>query len=448
MRWTRKLLTLVITLALLSPVFTSVNVYAQTKSPLVWLKFDGDLTDSSGNHRDGTVKAGKIDYVSGPIGQAAYFNDAFVELANTEDINIKNNTATFSFWIKGKKIGNPDRMIFSKPFANDPRKNSFEIPFAGGNDIQVGYVGRYGSDYTNGSTIKISLPAFYKWDTWDYVTIVLDYDHIYSYVDGQLYDKSTFDIDVDNYFKKSYNSSDTTVSKSLMQLGYRVDKNENLSYTALDDFRFYDSALSASEVRAIYEEGNKPAYTGASSWAKGELDQASSYGLIPDSLKQLQMNQPISREEFCELAVLLYEKVTGKTAEVLSTNPFNDSANPQILKAYKLGITSGTSTTTFSPNVRINREQCASMLYRTIKAIKPDGNFNTSDIKDFPDQKKISPFAIDAAKYMSKLGIIKGDSIGNFMPKATTTAQEAAGYGMATREAAVLMSVRIYKTMK
>lgn len=48
---------------------------------------------------------------------------------------------------------------------------------------------------------------------------------------------------------------------------------------------------------------------------------------------------------------------------------------------------------------------------------------------------------------MFKLGIIKGDASGNFMPKATTTAQQAAGYGMATREAAVLMTVRTYEKM-
>jgi hypothetical protein len=40
------------------------------------------------------------------------------------------------------------------------------------------------------------------------------------------------------------------------------------------------------------------------------------------------------------------------------------------------------------------------------------------------------------------IGIIKGDSNGSFMPKATTTAQQAAEYGTATREAAILMSVR------
>jgi hypothetical protein len=45
---------------------------------------------------------------------------------------------------------------------------------------------------------------------------------------------------------------------------------------------------------------------------------------------------------------------------------------------------------------------------------------------------------------MSKLDIIKGDINGNFMPKAMTSAQTAAGFGMATREAAILMSVRTY----
>ncbi len=37
---------------------------------------------------------------------------------------------------------------------------------------------------------------------------------------------------------------------------------------------------------------------------------------------------------------------------------------------------------------------------------------------------------------------------GNFMPKATTSAQTASGYGMATREAAVLMTVQTYDAME
>lgn len=84
------------------------------------------------------------------------------------------------------------------------------------------------------------------------------------------------------------------------------------------------------------------------------------------------------------------------------------------------------------------------MLYRTIKTIAPNADYSITSVLDFPDQKDIDSWAVEGTKYMSKLGIIKGDTKGNFMPKATTTAQQAAGYGTATREAAVLMSIRTY----
>lgn len=185
-------------------------------------------------------------------------------------------------------------------------------------------------------------------------------------------------------------------------------------------------------------------YGNASSWAVTELDKAAEYGLIPTILHGTDMTKPITREEFAALGVKLYEQATGTSATAASPNPFNDTNNIEILKAFKLGVTTGTSSTTFSPNVLINREQCAAMLFRTIKAIHPDGNYSIAGIADFPDQKNISSYAVEATKYMSKLSIVKGDSNGYFMPKATTSAQTAAGYGMATREAAVLMSIRTY----
>jgi hypothetical protein len=191
--------------------------------------------------------------------------------------------------------------------------------------------------------------------------------------------------------------------------------------------------------------GSGSFYKKISDWAKPELQNANDLGLIPDILAGADMTKPITREEFCELAVLLYEKTTGKESEPVTPNPFKDTTNSRILKAFKLGITTGTSDTTFSPNVLINREQCAAMLFRAIKAIKPDGDFSIAGIKDFPDQKYISGWAADPAKYMSKIGIVTGDAKGYFMPKATTTAQQAAGYGMATREQAIAMSLRTYE---
>lgn len=191
--------------------------------------------------------------------------------------------------------------------------------------------------------------------------------------------------------------------------------------------------------------GTEAFYKAASEWATPELQKANNLGLIPDILKGADMTKPITREEFAELAVLLFEKVTGEKSEPVSPNTFTDTTNPQILKAYSLGITTGTSQTTFSPNVLINREQCATMLFRAIKVIHPQGDYSIAGVKAFSDQKDISPWANAATKYMNKIGIITGDAQGNFMPKATTPAQEAAGYGMATREQAIALSVRTYE---
>lgn len=224
-----------------------------------------------------------------------------------------------------------------------------------------------------------------------------------------------------------------------------IDIKENTYY-----FRTYfelkkpDGSFVKSSFSNVVEIGTAAFYSSASNWAKAELEQANVLGLVPDILKGADMTKPITREEFCELALLMYEKTTNKSVEPISPNPFTDTTNPQILKAFAMGITKGTSSSTFTPKKTVSRQECATMLFRAMKAIAPDAEYSIEGVKDFPDQKDIDSWAVESTKYMSKLGIIKGDTRGYFMPKATTTAQQAAGYGTATREAAVLMAVRTY----
>jgi len=189
------------------------------------------------------------------------------------------------------------------------------------------------------------------------------------------------------------------------------------------------------------------AYSNASSWAKAELEKAFEYGLIPDSLKGEDMTRPITREEFAELAVKLYEKATGRAAAAVSPNPFKDTANTEILKAFNMGVTKGTSDTSFSPKELISREQVATMMSRTIRVIAPGGDFSTKEAPVFSDQRDISDWALEHVKFMSKSGIIKGSN-GKFMPKAVTAAQIAAGYGTTTKEQAVAMGVRAFEQLK
>lgn len=196
-----------------------------------------------------------------------------------------------------------------------------------------------------------------------------------------------------------------------------------------------------SDYSNTVEIGNPAYWSTASDWATTELQKAADAGLMPEILKGADMTKHITREEFAEVALLMYQKASGITDTPAAPNPFTDTQNPQILKAYQLGIVKGTSAATFEPKTLINREQVAAMLIRAIKLIAPNADYSTAGAQTFTDQADISSWALNDCLYIAKLGIIKG-SDGKFMPRAVTQAQAAAGYANTSREQALAMSMR------
>ena len=202
---------------------------------------------------------------------------------------------------------------------------------------------------------------------------------------------------------------------------------------------------------------NEKADFQASTWAQNELAEAEKLNLIPDSLKNGDLTKSITREEFAEVSVKAYEALTGKKATPVASNPFVDTKNTEVLKAYNLGITTGTSATTFEPNALLNREQAATMLTRTYKKATIDGWTIVDDSKfpleytksnTFADDKDISSWAKDSVYFMNANGIINGVGDNKFAPKNTTSAEEAVGYANATREQAIIIATRMVKNLK
>ncbi|MBP7174944.1 MAG: S-layer homology domain-containing protein [Thermoclostridium sp.] len=264
-------------------------------------------------------------------------------------------------------------------------------------------------------------------------------DKEFKKVDAHFFNREILMVNVQDYFGNTQQSYDAAAYE--IKIRYCVDeqnyahsgvKNQNLLYTP------YSNTLSY----------NMPAWSEASTWASGELQKASDLGLIPDSLKGADMTKNITRDEFAEVALLMYEKASGiaDTAPI-SPNPFKDTTNPRILKAFKLGIVKGVSTTEFAPDALINREQVSAMLTRTIKLIAPDADYSTTGAPAFSDQKDISGWALNDCLFMAKIGIIKG-SDGKFMPRAVSDAQKAIGYANTSREQALAMSVRTVEKIK
>lgn len=198
------------------------------------------------------------------------------------------------------------------------------------------------------------------------------------------------------------------------------------------------------------EKGN------SSTWAETTLEKAEGLGLVPDILKGADMTRPITRKEFAAVCVKLYERLSGNVATPASVNPFTDTKDAEVLKAYNVDITSGISTDKFGPDIILNREQAATMLTRVFKKVfvqgwtlKGDGNytFNYPMPEKFADDDKISDWAKPSVYFMVHHKIISGVGNNTFAPRAITAAEQAQGYASATREQALAISLRIAENL-
>ena len=199
----------------------------------------------------------------------------------------------------------------------------------------------------------------------------------------------------------------------------------------------------------------------ASAWALPELAEADKLGLIPDCLKDQDLTKKITRAEFAAVSVKVFEALTFTKAEAAAENPFKDTADPEVLKAYNVGITDGKNSAgdLFGPSDLLTREQAATMLTRVWKKVnfsgwtlKTDGSFD-AQFKEaytmpakFSDDDKISSWAYDSVYFMAANKIVEGSN-GTFKPRATTDAEKAIGYAQATREQALAIAVRMVKNL-
>ena len=196
-----------------------------------------------------------------------------------------------------------------------------------------------------------------------------------------------------------------------------------------------------------------------SGWAGDQkvAEKAAEYGLIPDSLRGADWTKPITRAEFAAVSVKLYECLADKKADPAAENPFTDTKDAEILKAFNIGVTNGTSATLFSPNDLLNREQAATMLTRALKTayvpgwtLPTDGNYTLGYTmpEKFADDELISGWAKESVYFMVANKIINGLGNNMFGPRNTTERETAMGYANATREQALAIAVRMVENIK
>ena len=122
-----------------------------------------------------------------------------------------------------------------------------------------------------------------------------------------------------------------------------------------------------------------------------------------------------------QFAMVLYRLAKTPSVSGLST-PFTDLEpgawyEDAVVWGYHQGIINGTSTSTFTPNASITREQMVSMLYRYSGAETPTGSLNTM----FSDAWRISDYAKPAVLWAVQNGIVSGMGNGTFYPQGYAT---------------------------
>jgi hypothetical protein len=108
-----------------------------------------------------------------------------------------------------------------------------------------------------------------------------------------------------------------------------------------------------------------------SDWAVPEMNDANTTGLLTPSASR-DFSAHLTRDEFCEIVVALAERTLGRALPIPANNPFYDSENIHVLKAWNYGIITGVTTTMFAPDREVERQQLCVMMIRAIRQMERD----------------------------------------------------------------------------
>ena len=190
----------------------------------------------------------------------------------------------------------------------------------------------------------------------------------------------------------------------------------------------------------------------ASSWALETINEADAQGIVPAVLAPLDLAKSITRAEFAGVVVRIYEVCTGDYLTAALENPFGDTIDNDILKAYAAGLVAGVASDAFAPDDLLSREQAAVLLTRLWLRLAE--NNSTGVIPEFTqpplfrDDEAISDWAKASVYFMVSKQLIGGMGENIIAPRNRTESEVERGYANTTREQAVVLALRLYNAIR
>lgn len=210
--------------------------------------------------------------------------------------------------------------------------------------------------------------------------------------------------------------TDVAIDNSVVSATYRVKAlNEGFESPASNE---------ATVAFAAIVDGTTPVYDGTqASYFEADINQAYAWDLTYPGV-MYDFKKKITREEFCVISVKLYEKLTGTTAAP-GTNPFVDTSNEDVLKAYSLGIVKGISANQFAPGNNITRQEMCKMIYNALLAAGESTALVGDPAFPYTDKNSIASWALNEVKFCNQNSIMLGTTPTTISPLVNTPREQA-----------------------
>ena len=210
-----------------------------------WWKFDGNLTDASGNGNHGTVGAGSAAYAAGVYGQA-WDNDEtrYVNCGNSTSLQIT-GSITMSAWIRPTEYPSVAQNGILSKFFNTGNQRAYALAILQTGELRSnisenGFV-TANTDQTSNATIALN--------KWSHVAATLDV----STGVRRLYINGDLDISTTTGQTQIHNSTEQLRIGILSIAGLPEDRR---FLGQIDNAMIYNRALSASEIKTLYALGS------------------------------------------------------------------------------------------------------------------------------------------------------------------------------------------------
>lgn len=185
--------------------------------------------------------------------------------------------------------------------------------------------------------------------------------------------------------------------------------------------------LCGAMLAACIPMASAASYWNLADWAKDDVEMMESQGFLPESILNGDMNASISRKEMCYIAAYIFASFgDGSVTPSTTENAFTDTNDPVINFAAENGIVSGYEDNTFRPNQLMTRQEFFKTIWTLMGLCYVSiDSLPKSDLSQFSDVGEVYEYALESARVLAGIGILRGSDDGRIHPQDTASRQEA-----------------------